>query len=297
MDQADSADVVDELVTEEVADEPQTEAAQDAPEAEATEEAVSDEVVVTIGEESPPSADEFDGKPAPVWVKDLRKQARELARENRELKQKLHQPAPETAPVLPPEPTLEKPTDNPDDAYDPDAFKRAWVEWNRKKESIEAAQKAKAEEQAAQQREWQEIQQRYQEARVKAAKSIVGFEDAEEVVLTTLPEWQQQVILDGAEMPERLVAYIGNNPSKAKELPAIKRFGKFAFAVAKLEDKLKVTPRTSQSAPPPERVVRGHVAGAAAADNVLEKLREEAARTLDFTKVAKYKDQLRKKQT
>jgi hypothetical protein len=288
MEQADSADVVDELVTEEVADEPQTEEAQSAPEAEATEEAVSDELIITIGEEPPPPVDDFDGKPAPAWVKELRRENKEKSRRLRELEQQLQQQTrPETAPVLPQKPTLESCD------YDADKFEAELEGWHDKKRAAdELKRKAEAEQEAAK-REWQGKLEAY--ATAKASLKVADFDEAEEVVKSTLSELQQSVILSGAKNPALLVAAIGKHPSKAKELAAIKDPVKFAFAVAQLEMQVKSTSRTSQSAPPPERVVRGNVAGAAAADNVLEKLREEAARTGDFSKIVQYKAQLRKK--
>jgi len=66
--------------------------------------AIADEVVVSIGDEQPP-----EEKPAPRWVKELRKSQRELARENRELKARLESTAStETKPVqMGPKPTLD----------------------------------------------------------------------------------------------------------------------------------------------------------------------------------------------
>ena len=64
---------------------------------------------------------------------------------------------------------------------------------------------------------------------------------------------------------------------------------KFAFAVAKLEKDLKVTNR--KSAPPPERVVSGTGRSSGSVDSTLERLREEASRTGNVTKVIQYKKQ------
>jgi len=290
MDQADSTEVVDELVVDETTEEQETEVAQDAAEVDATEDAVSDEVIVTFGEEPPPPGDEFDGKPAPAWVKELRRENKEKSRRLRELEQQIQQQTkPETAQVLPQKPTLE----NCD--YDADKFEAELESWHDKKRAAdELKRKAEAEQDAAK-REWQGKLDAY--AKAKASLKVADFEEAEETVKSTLSELQQSVILGGAENPALLVAAIGKNSSKAKELAAIKDPVKFAFAVAKLETQLKVTPRNSNTAPPPERVVRGNVAGAATVDNVLEKLREEAARTGDMTKVIRYKTQLRTKQT
>jgi hypothetical protein len=87
-----------------------------------------------------------------------------------------------------------------------------------------------------------------------------------------------------------LVIYaLGRNPKKAKELAEIKDPVKFAFAVAKLEKDMKVTNR--KQAPAPERVVTGTGRSSGAVDSQLERLREEAARTGNMTKVIAYKRQ------
>ena len=67
---------------------------------------------------------------------------------------------------------------------------------------------------------------------------------------------------------------------------------KFSFAVAKLETQLKVTNR---KAPPPEKTVKTGTGRASAVDSTLERLREEAAKTGDMTKVIAYKRQQRAK--
>jgi len=56
---------------------------------------------------------------------------------------------------------------------------------------------------------------------------------------------------------------------------------------------LKVTQR--KSAPPPERVVQGNAGTSGSVDSSLDKLRAEAERTGDYTKVMRYKAQMRAK--
>ena len=62
---------------------------------------------------------------------------------------------------------------------------------------------------------------------------------------------------------------------------------KFAFAVAKLETQLKVTQRKAATAP--ERTVQGTGNKSGTVDSTLERLRAEAAKSGDFTKVLQYK--------
>ena len=89
-----------------------------------------------------------------------------------------------------------------------------------------------------------------------------------------------------------MIYALGKNPKKAKELAAIADPVKFAFAVAKLEAQLKVTNR-KPSPPPPERVISGTGRVSGAVDSTLERLREEAARTGDMSKVVAYRRQKR----
>ena len=100
-------------------------------------------------------------------------------------------------------------------------------------------------------------------------------------------------MLQGADNPALVIYALGKNPKKAKELAAITDPVKFAFAVAKLESQLKVTNR--KAPPPPEKTMRGTGPGSGAVDSTLERLREEAARTGDMTKVIRYKAEQRRK--
>jgi hypothetical protein len=96
-------------------------------------------------------------------------------------------------------------------------------------------------------------------------------------------------VLQGADNPALVIYALGKNPKKAAELAKIEDPVKFAFAVAKLEKELKVTNR--KAAPAPERMVSstGRVSGAV--DSTLERLRAEAEKTGNYTKVLQYKRQ------
>lgn len=241
--------------------------------------AIADEVVVSIGDDQPP-----EEKPAPRWVKELRKSQRELQRENRELKSRIESSArTETKPVqLGPKPTL----DSCD--YDSERFESELASWfDRKRESDQQELSARAA-QEAQERELVEIQRAYQQA--KADLRVRDYDDAEDSVSQVLNLMQQNVVLEGAENPALLVYALGKNPSKAKELAAITSPVKFAFAVAKLEKELKVSSRSKQ-APAPEKTVSGTGRISGSVDSHLERLREEAARTGDVSKVMAYKRQ------
>ncbi|MDK6077932.1 hypothetical protein [Massilia varians] len=245
------------------------------------------EVTITFGDEPPPAAneDEVDGKPAPQWVKDLRRQTRELQRENRELKQAQQAAQQQTAPAAPvvgEKPTLEG------CEFDPDRFETELTAWHERKRKADEVAAAARQEQEAAQAAWTAKLTAYNTA--KTALRVDDFDGAEHVVRETLSQTQQGVILSGADKPELLVYAIGRNPAKAKELAAIKDPVKFAFAVAKLETQLKVTPR-KEAPPAPERQVRGNAGGATSIDNVEARLEAEADRTGNRTALINYRKQ------
>jgi hypothetical protein len=245
-------------------------------------ESESDEVIVSIGEEAPPPAEHA---PAPEWVKELRKTNRELQRQNRELQGKLQSNAQtEIKPVvLGKKPSLEE------HDYDAEKFEAALADWFERKQKTEDANAKQEAEVMTQQKAWQAKLDGYGKA--KAELRVKDYEDAEAVAQEIFSITQQGVLLQGADNPALVVYALGKNPPKAKELAEIKDPVKFAFAVAKLEKDLKVTNR--RQAPEPERIVTGTGRSSGAVDSTLERLREDASRTGNMTKVIAYKAQKR----
>jgi hypothetical protein len=273
----------DDTIVLDYQDTEQPAAQADDEQAQATEdEGDTDEVVVSIGEEAPPPEEPAH---APEWVRELRKTNRELQSQNRERKSKLQTTTiTETKPVtLGPKPKLE------DHDYDADQFETALANWFERKRQAEEANAKQEAEVMTQQKAWQAKLDGYGKA--KAELRVKDFEDAEAVAQELFNVTQQGVMLQGADNPALVVYALGKNPKKAQELAAIKDPVKFAFAVAKLEKDLKVTNR--RAAPPPERVVSGTGRISGAVDSTLERLREEAARTGNMTKVLQYKAQKR----
>ena len=238
----------------------------------------SDDVVVTIGEETPPTEEETQ---APEWVRELRKTNREDKRRIRELEEKLN--ATKTAETKPAalgkKPTLE------DHDYDTEKFEQALTAWyDRKREADQAAAQAEAA-QKEQQKAWQAKLDAYGKA--KTELKVKDFDDAEAVAQDVFNVTQQGIVLQGAENPALVIYALGKNPKKAKEISTITDPVKFAFAVAKLETQLKVTQR--KAATSPERTVQGTGNKSGTVDSTLERLRAEAAKSGDFTKVLQYK--------
>jgi len=245
-----------------------------------------DEVVVSIGEESPPQEEK---EPAPEWVRELRKSYRELQRENRELKAKTvaTQTVDEKPLSLGAKPTLEQ------FDYDAEQFEGALEQWYETKRKVDEQESAKKAEQQKAEQEWQNTLKNYDGLRTQLR--VKDYDEAESVVLESLDQTKQGIILHGAKNPALVVYALGKNPKKVKELSEINDPVKFAIAIGGLEKELKVTSRKTASPPPPESKVRGSAPISGAVDSTLERLREEAARTGDHSKVFAYKQQLKRK--
>jgi hypothetical protein len=263
-------------IDEDEAEEITAEDEDDETEAEAEEE---DGVVVTIGEEAPPPEEE-ETERAPEWVRDLRKQYREEKRRNKELQEQLAATTGATKVAeLGQKPTLEAAD------YDTERYEKelaAWYDRKRKHDEAEAARQAEAE---TAEREWKQKLEGYQSA--KATLKVRDYDDAEEVVQDAFTVTQQGMILQGADNPALLVYALGKNPKRAKELASIKDPVKFAFAVARLETQLKVTKRKASSKPEPTISGTGRPSGSV--DSTLERLRKDAEKTGDYSKVYAYK--------
>jgi hypothetical protein len=252
----------------------------DAPDTSAPE---PEEVIVTIGDE--PAPEPQDTAPAPEWVRELRRVNREREREIKELRDKLAAKEATQPPATDPgkKPTLE------DHDYDTEAYEREITAWYERKRNADAEITRQLQAEQEQQKAWQAKLEGYGKA--KAELRVPDYEEAEAVAQTTFSVPQQSIIVAGAENPALLIYAMGKSPAKAKELAAITDPVKFTFAIAKLEAQLKVTPR--KAPPAPEKQIRsiGGVPMSGAVDSTLERLRDEAAKTGDMTKVIAYKRQ------
>lgn len=286
------AEIDDEVDFEETeVEEPEAEEETDATEAEAEEveaeaEDEEEDFVVTINGEAPDPEDEEEAR-APDWVRDLRKQYREEKRRTKELEQKLAQMERGSAPAV--QPLGQKPTLEAAD-YDTERYEKDLAAWYEKKRQHDERQISVQAEQKAVQQEWEKKLESYHSS--KADLKVRDYEGAEDVVQDTLSVMQQGMIVQGADNPALVVYALGKNPKKAKELASITDPVKFAFAVAKLETNLKVTSRKA-SAKPEKKVSSGTGRPSGSVDSTLERLRAEAERTGDYSKVFQYKKQKR----
>lgn len=283
-------EVLDET-TEEQVDELETveeeqEEVQAEPEGEKEPEADADEVVVTLGDEP---AEEEQHERAPDWVRDLRKRQQEAAKENRELKKQLEalKAAPVENAVDKLEPSLES------CEYDEDKFKAEWKAWNQRQAEQAEQERKKQAEGAKAQAEWSEKVTAYQKE--KADLKVSDKDEAEAAAFEALSVSQRGILLDAVSKPALVAIALGKNPKRLKELAAITNPIKFAIAVHDLEEKeMKVTPK--RTAPLPESTVRGS-APVGGADSTLERLKVDARRSGDYSKVSEYNRKLQAKKS
>lgn len=259
-----------------------------------TDDTVTDEPVLTIGEErlsGDDAGDDDQGKQAPRWVRELRTTNRALVKRNRELEERIAAVAPESdAPKrieVGPKPRIE------DFDYDTGKFEAAFEDWTKRKLAHEDQLRAERNAREDQDKAWKaKLGER---AKQKSELGFRDFDDVEAAVEAALSVTQRGIIIQGADKPALLEYALGKNPARLKEMAAISDPVKFAFAVAKLETQLKL--ETRRKAPAPEsRVARsGNVSMAAnrSSDAVLERLRAEAAKSGDFTQVRAYKQKLK----
>jgi len=248
------------------------------------EETVEETAVVTVGEEEAPPQEEEQNE-APEWVKDVRKQNRELQKKVKELERQTAV-VEETKPTtLSKKPTLE------DFDYDSEKYETALDGWHDEKIEVNKQQKVINDEQQKQTDAWNKTILDYSEA--KKVTKIKNYDQAEAVVEQTLSIEQQAIILKGAKKNSvLLVAAIGSNPERAKQLASITDPIDFAFAVAEMGTKLKTHKR---KAPNADTKVNGSESVAmGGSQKELDKLRTEAQKSGDFSKVTAYKKKLKK---
>lgn len=246
------------------------------------------EIVVSIdGEEA---SEKEEAEPAPEWVKELRKKHRELERENRDLKAKVSAAnGMENAPaILPKKPRLD------DDGidYDQDKYEAELDAWYAKKADFDRQERENEKAEAEKQNSFNAKLESYNQAREKIR--VPDFEDAEGNLINALDRTQQGIIIDACENPALLVYALGRNQGKLNELAAIKNPVQFAYAVSKLENTMKVTKKTAAAEVekmPPSFGGKS----VASADKNLDRLRAEAEKTGDYSKVMQYKKQLKAK--
>lgn len=191
------------------------------------------------------------------------------------------------APEIGPEPTLESCD------FDDDAFKAKWKEWYAASQQAEtvAAEKARR-----QQLKEAEDQQRLINYRAKAAAlPVKDFAEAEQVVISRLPEISQAALLTYTDDPAKMVYALAKHPQMLEKIAAEPDPIKQIIMAREMEGKLKVTTRKKPPAPESESIQRGGAPVAVGEDKEEARLYKEAEKSGDWTAWTKYRRDKRRK--
>lgn len=282
----DETEVAEEVITEEVAkvvNEEVNETGTTEETGEETNPDTEEEVVITIGEESPTHED----TEAPQWVKDLRKNHRETAKENRELKEKLNGLTVTAETVeLGLKPTLAS------SDHDAGVFEKSLEDWQNRKRVIEGKKLEAVKTEKVQADAWQSTLSSHTQKGVELKAK--NYDEAEAAAESSLSETQIGIIKHAADNSAKMMLALGTNPEQLEKLASIKDPIKFAVAAGKLETQLKT--QTKRAATNPEKTVKGSGQLSGKTDKHREKLEAEADKTGDRGKIAAYNRELKRKQ-
>jgi hypothetical protein len=158
------------------------------------------------------------------------------------------------------------------------------------KAAQDATERAKVDAQRKEQEEVENFKKSY--AARKESLGVQDFDEAESEVGAILNQTQAGLLMRGADDPAVLVYALSKSPARLMDLAKITDPVKFTVAVAKLEISL-ATKKTTRPAPE-ARITSERGTGFNSSNSQLEKLRDEAARTGDYSKVVAYKKQMQK---
>lgn len=239
------------------------------------------------GEQTPEEDEETPKEGEASWITNLRKKNRELEKKAKELEKKVVSSEKPKEIKLAPKPNLH----DADIDFDTEKYEARLSKWYEDKRKVDEQAAKQEEEVKKQQFAWQTKLNSYNESKVKL--QVKDFKEVEDDIASTLSIPQQSIIIKGAENPAVLIYALGKNKKTLETLAAITDPVEFTFAVAKLETKLKISSKKPTTTP--ERILSSSGKKSSTFDNELEKLRAEAEKTGNYTKVNAYKNKSRQK--
>lgn len=251
-------------------------------------------VLVSIGAE--PTLDSDDEIEAPVdeagtpptqLIKDLRTKAREDARKLRTLEAErdaaiaktVTPPKEPAAIVVGDKPTLEA------CEYDAEKYGAELLAWNERVRLQDQAEQEREKSRKALEQTYADRLTVYKDG--ATALKVPDFAVSEKAVEAGLATWQQSIIVKHAKNSALVVYALGRDAAKLKELGAIKDPVEFGIQAALLEGEIKTVKKSEFR--PEGRVTGGGTGTPAVSNNALDKAREKAAQTGDFTEVHRLK--------
>ncbi len=229
--------------------------------------------------EYPDTLDDDTVEETPL-IKQLREQRKADAREKREMAKRLAELEGKTAPQSLPEPDLWE-----DCEGDPDKYKAALLKWQANEQAVTEHASARPAEQIRAAQEWQNDLQAYKAKAIALAKP--DFQAAEDAVVSTLTDAQQNTIVMAAKDPARFIYALGRSPQRLAMLAEITNPIKLAAEVARIEGTATVVRKAPANIDEP---VRGSARLSGTPKNAEEdKLIAEAQRTGDATNLREYR--------
>ncbi len=281
--EVDEIEVIDAEVDEEEGQDGETPPAEESEEDQGEDD---ETVVVTIGDEAPPEDEEEGDDKKPGLVNELRRLVREKEKENRALRKATVETVEAKS-----QDALKKPT-LADCDYDEEEYEQKLDAYKAQQAKATAEASAREAAQQAADSAWQERVGAYEKA--KTELKVSDYVDAEEAAESQFSVTQRGIIISGCDNAALVTYALHKHPAKAKELAAIADPVKFSFAIAKLETQLKTAPK--KVLPAPERRIGGSTSGTVGgSEGNLDKLRAEAEKTGDHSKVLAYRRDLKKK--
>lgn len=271
--EVEDAEIVDDVEAEEVEIETDEEATEDSgSDDDDSDEEESDAVNVVIGEVE-------DEDETPV-IRTLRTKMRDAERKAKELQKKLDEKeAVNKVTELGPKPTLA------DHDYDEEKFASSVLEWNEKKRTVDADKERQQKANETFHGEWQEKHAAY-----KQRSKDIGIPDFEGTVeaqfRNSFSANQQSILVDVCLRPELVILALSQNEALAERLAGETNPVRYTAELVRLESKMKVS-GMKPTTKPEKRPAGTKVASSA--NSQLEKLREAAAKSGDYTAVNAYK--------
>lgn len=277
----------------------------DASESESTEEGEptgeeSDEVsgvYIVIDGETPPQEDkdEFAGKPAPKWVKEVRDDNKRLREELAEFRRQQKQEVEKQEQlVLGPRPKLYD-----DGSEDEAKHAEATDAWYERKGKIESEKERTLDARKQEQEQMQQVETSYKDKKKAFSELVKDYNEAEAAIERAFDQTQQGILLTGIKNPAIMAYTLFKRPELLEEMSKIKDPVKFAVALGELQTKTKMTPRKPSTLP--EKTVSGHNKSNAGAKALRAKLEKEAEKSGDRTAIValnrKEREQARKTET
>lgn len=242
--------------------------------------------------DSPTDDDDADREDDTPAIKQMRQQLRDYKRQLKEVQQTA--PAAAPASMVPeeftePEPQLQ---DEGID-FDPAKYTEAWKAWNGRKSDHETAKTKQAEQAQQLQDTLIGKQKAYYEQKAELVKRVPNFDNAEKVVLETMPQMLQATLLLHSENPTMMVLALGRNKALREKVMAAKDPVALGRLIGEIDAKAKLAPRKPSAGLGNVPEVKGE-GGAQLAD--LDREIEKARNGGDYTRVIQLKNQRAERQ-